>query len=67
MKNINQRAEDYILKIWPDDIEDLEIRNSIKFAYIDGYNAARYIYIPVHHTNNCIFLNNDDLKILKLF
>lgn len=67
MKNINQRAEDYILKIWPDDIEYLEIRNSIKFAYIDGYNAAHYIYIPVHHTNNCIFFNNDDLKILKLF
>lgn len=64
MKNINQRAEDYILKIWPDDIEDLEIRNSIKFAYIDGYNAARYIYVPVHHKNNCIYIDNNDLNLL---
>lgn len=61
MKNIDQRAEEYILKIWPDDIEDLEIRNSIKFAYIDGYNAARYTFIPVHHKNNCIYIDNEDL------
>lgn len=44
MKNIDQLAKDYILENWPDDIEDLEIRNSIKFAYIDEYNAARYIF-----------------------
>lgn len=47
--NINELAENYILENWPDDIEDLEIRNSIKFAYIDGYNTARYIFIPIHH------------------
>lgn len=59
MKNIDQLAEDYILENWPDDIEDLEIRNSIKFAYIDGFNAARHIYIPVHHKNNCFFINEE--------
>ena len=63
MENIDQLAEDYILENWPDDIEDLEIRNSIKFAYIDGYNAARYTFIPVHHKNNCIYIDNDDLNL----
>lgn len=38
--NIDGLAEKYILSNWPDDIDDLEIRNAIKFAYIDGFNDA---------------------------
>lgn len=37
---INNLAEKYILSNWPDDIDDLEVRNAIKFAYIDGFNNA---------------------------
>ena len=63
--NIDELAEKYVKSNYPDVIGDNF--QAIKEAYIDGFNAAHYIYIPVHHTNNCIFINNDDLKILKLF
>lgn len=62
--NINELAEKYVKENYPDVIgNDFK---AIKEAYIDGFKAARYIYIPVHHTNNRIFINNDDLKISKL-
>ena len=62
--NIDDLAEKYVKANYPDVIGD--DFQAIKEAYINGFNAARYIYIPVHHTNNCIFINNNDLKILKL-
>ena len=62
--NINELAEKYVKENYPDVIGD--DFQAIKEAYIDGFKAARYIYVPVHYTNNCIFINNDDLKILKL-
>ena len=62
--NIDELAEKYVKSNYPDVIGD--DFQAIKEAYINGFNAARYIYISVHHTNNCIFINNDDLKILKL-
>lgn len=63
--NIDELAEKYVklnyLNVICDNFQ------AIKEAYIDGFKAARYIYILIHHTNNCIFLNNNDnLKILKL-
>lgn len=62
--NVKDLAEKYVNVNYPDVIGD--DFQAIKEAYIDCFKAARYIYIPVHHTNNCIFINNDDLKILKL-
>lgn len=62
--NIDELAEKYVKSNYPDVIGD--DFQAIKEAYIDGFNAARYIYIPARHKNNCIFLNNNDLKILKL-
>ena len=62
--NINELAEKYVKSNYLDVIGD--DFQAIKEAYIDGFNAARYIYIPVHHKNNCIFIDNNDLKILKL-
>lgn len=38
--SVDDLAEKYILSNWPDDIDDLEVRNAIKFAYIDGFNDA---------------------------
>lgn len=35
--SIDDLAEKYILSNWPDDLEE---RNAIKFAYIDGFNDA---------------------------
>ena len=58
--NIKDLAEKYVKENYPDVIGD--DFQDIKEAYIDGFNAARYIYIPVHHTNNCIFI-----KILLCF
>ena len=60
--NIDELAEKYVKSNYPDVIGDNF--QAIKEAYIDGFKAAGYIYIPVHHKNNCIFLNNDDLKLL---
>ena len=62
--NIDELAEKYVKSNYLDVIDD--DFQAIKEAYIDSFNAARYIYVPVHHKNNCIFINNDDLKILKL-
>ena len=62
--NIDELVEKYVKKNYPDVIGD--DFQAIKEAYIYGFKAALYIYILVHHTNNCIFINNDDLKILKL-
>lgn len=43
--NIDALAEKYIKSNFEDDLNnDIELRNSIKFAYIDGFNAARYTY-----------------------
>ncbi len=62
--NIDELAEKYVKSNYPDVIGD--DFQAIKEAYIDGFKAARYIYIPVHHKNNCIYIDNDDLKISKL-
>lgn len=62
--NIDELAEKYVKSNYPDVIGD--DFQAIKEAYIYGFNAARYIYISARHKNNCIFLNNNDLKILKL-
>lgn len=62
--NIDELAEKYVKSNYPD-VTGNDFQ-AIKEAYIDGFKAARYIYIPVRHTNNCSFINNDDLKILKL-
>lgn len=62
--NIDELAEKHIKLNYPDVIGD--DFQAIKDAYIDGFKAARYIYIPVHHAHNCMFINNDDLKMLKL-
>lgn len=62
--NIDELAEKYIKSNFEDNLNnDIELRNSIKFAYIDGYNDARYTFIPVHHKNNCIYIDNDDLNL----
>lgn len=63
--HINKLVEKYVKPNYPDVIGNNF--QAIKEAYINCFNAARYIYISFHNTNNCIFINNDDLKILKLF
>lgn len=55
--NINELAEKYIKSNYPDVVGDDLI--AIKEAYIDGFNAARHIYIPVHHKNNCFFIDEE--------
>lgn len=63
--NVEDLAEKYIKSNFEDNLDnDIELRNSIKFAYIDGYNYASYTYIPVHHKNNCIYIDNKDLNLL---
>ena len=64
--NIDELAEKYVKSNYPDVIGD--DFQAIKEAYIDSFKAARYIYIyiSVHYINNCIFIKNDDLNILKL-
>ena len=59
--NINELAEKYVKTNYPDVIGD--DFQAIKEAYIDGYNAVRYTFIPVHHKNNCIYIDNDDLNL----
>lgn len=55
--NINELAEKYIKSNYPDVVgDDL---TAIKEAYIDGFNAARHIYIPFHHKNNCFFIDEE--------
>ena len=59
--NIDELAEKYVKTNYSDVIGD--DFQAIKEAYIDGYNAVRYTFIPVHHKNNCIYIDNDDLNL----
>ena len=59
--NIDELAEKYVKSNYLDVIGD--DFQTIKEAYIDGYNAVRYTFIPVHHKNNCIYIDNDDLNL----
>ena len=59
--NIDELAEKYVKSNYPDVIGD--DFQAIKEAYIDGFKAARYTFIPVHHKNNCIYIDNDDLNL----
>lgn len=61
MKTVEELAIEYINRNFPEGTDNLEV---IKWAYIDGFNAARYIYVPVHHKNNCIYIDNNDLNLL---
>lgn len=60
MKTVEELAIEYINRNFPEGTDNLE---AIKWAYIDGYNAARYTFIPVNHKNNCIYIDNDDLNL----
>lgn len=61
MKTVEELAIEYINRNFPEGTDNLEV---IKWTYIDGFNAARYIYVPVHHKNNYIYIDNNDLNLL---
>ncbi len=55
--NVYTIAENYVKLNYPNIVGDDLI--AIKEAYIDGFNAARHIYIPIHHKNNCFFIDEE--------
>lgn len=55
MKTVEELAIEYINKNFPKGTDNLE---AIKWAYIDGFNAARYTYSS-SHKNNCFFIDEE--------